>query len=92
MTQPGSRFSVEARLFEGTLTSTLFIPRSLAIEYERIILPVTDGSTEPSILPGNSIPFTIRNLRLPPDAAGNYTLQVIADVPDQENLYPPPVM
>ena len=90
MTQPGSRFTVEARLFEGSVTSNLFIPRSLALDYERIILPASDGANPPTILAGNSVPFTISNLRLPADAEGNFTIQVIADVPDQDNVYPPP--
>ena len=90
ITQPGARFTVEARLFEGSVTSNLFIPRSLALDYERIILPASDGSTEPTVLVNGSVPYTITNLNLPADAEGNFTIQIIADVPDQDNLYPPP--
>ena len=90
MTQPGARFTVEARLFEGSVTSNLFIPKSFAIDYERIILPASDGANLPTILAGNSVGYTISNLRLPADAEGNFTIQVIADVPDQDNVYPPP--
>ena len=90
MTQPGARFTVEARLFEGSVTSNLFIPKSFAIDYERIILPASDGANPATILAGNSVGYTISNLRLPADAEGNFTIQVIADVPDQDNIYPPP--
>ena len=90
MTQPGARFTVEARLFEGSVTSNLFIPKSFAIDYERIILPASDGANPATILAGNSVGYTISNLRLPADAEGNFTIQVIADVPDQDNVYPPP--
>ena len=50
----------------------------------------SDGANPPTILAGNSVPFTISNLRLPADAEGNFTIQVIADVPEQDNVYPPP--
>ena len=90
ITQPGARFTVEARLFEGSITSNGFISRSLALDYERIILPASDGSTEPTVLVNGSVPYTITNLNLPADAEGNFTIQIIADVPDQDNLYPPP--
>ncbi|MEC8243866.1 MAG: hypothetical protein VX038_03390 [Verrucomicrobiota bacterium] len=90
MTQPGARFTVEARLFEGSITSNGFISKFLALDYERVILPASDGVNPPTILAGNSVPFTISNLRLPADAEGNFTIQVIADVPDQDNVYPPP--
>jgi len=90
MTQPGAHFPVEARLFEGQITSTTTLSKALSVDYERVILPASDGSSPTSVLSGSSVDYVISNLTLPPNAQGTYTIQVVADVASQENVYPPP--
>ncbi len=92
MTQPGVRFPVEARLFAGDLTepgSNNLISKALSLDTERILLPGSDGVTEPTIMQGASIPFEISNLQLPDDASGTYSIQIIADTPEDEILINP---
>ena len=89
MTQPGARFTVEARLFEGSVTSNLFISNLSPLIMNELSYLHRDGANPATILAGNSVGYTISNLRLPADAEGNFTIQVIADVPDQDNVYPP---
>jgi Tol biopolymer transport system component len=82
MTQPGARFTVDARLFEGTVTASGPASISLSVDRESVILPPSDGSSPTSVLPGASINYVIPNLKLPADAVGTYTVQVNVDPAD----------
>ena len=82
MTQPGARFTVDARLFEGTVTAPGPAPISLSVDRESVILPPSDGSSPTSLLSGASINYVIPNLKLPADAVGTYTVQVNVDPAD----------
>ena len=86
MTQPGIRFPVEARLFADAYGPGDIIPRGLSIDFERIVLLVSDGSTEPSVLEGANVPFVISNLQVPEDADGTYSIQVLVDSPEDLGL------
>ncbi|MFL2913993.1 MAG: hypothetical protein ACJZ64_05070 [Opitutales bacterium] len=65
MTQPGVRFPVDARLFEGTVTANGPAPISLSLDRESVILPASDGVNPTSVLSGASLPYVIPNITLP---------------------------
>ena len=85
-TQNGVFFPVEARLFEGRITAaTGPIDRNI-LDRERLIIPFADQGITPTLLPNDSISLNLPPLRLPADADGNYTIQVIVDPSDMQPL------
>ena len=52
------------------------------VDRETLILPDPDGGITPSLEQGQEIILDVKNLRLPPDAQGSYTIEAEVDPPN----------
>ena len=85
-TQNGVFFPVEARLFRGTITASSGPVTGQVLDRERLIVPFSDQGITPTLLANDSISAILPPLRLPADADGNFTIQVIVDPSDMQPL------
>ena len=85
-TQNGVFFPVEARLFRGTITAASGPVTGQVLDRERLIVPFSDQGITPTLLANDSISAILPPLRLPADADGNFTIQVIVDPSDMQPL------
>ena len=79
-------FPLEARLLRGRFSASDGPPAGDIADSERIILPFTDEGITPTIRANNSLTTNLPPLRIPQDAEGNYTVQVIVDPNDLQPL------
>ena len=83
-TQNGVFFPIEARLFRGTITATTGPITGQVLDRERLIVPFADQGIIPTLFSNESMSTSLPPLRLPADAEGNFTIQVIVDPNDMQ--------
>ena len=73
-------------MFRGTITAASGPVTGQVLDRERLIVPFADQGITPTLLANDSISAILPPLRLPADADGNFTIQVIVDPSDMQPL------